>query len=314
MSRPRTIILLSEAVSPITHMAGTAGNVALLAREPVVTAHGVQRVPFLTGNALRHSLVRRPGWSRLVDDLGLRGSLTLDQANFLFHGGSLTVGGATEDLPRNAEWRRLFPLGALLGGCLPDQILPGTLKVHRGVLICRENVQAIRHDLGAAADGLRFRAAADFLGAYQYTRGDAGKACAIAADGDVRENSNMMIYSGETIVAGSAFVHGFTLADDGPVHLGALAAALDRWAASGGTIGGMAARGHGRLRAMIVGGASADEVAEGLDAYRGHVEAHRDECAAWLARAFAPRPADPKPARGRRKGTAAVGEPSAEGA
>lgn len=308
MSRDRTIVCLSEAMSPITHMAGSAGNEAIIARSPVVTPAGVQYVPCLSGNAIRHSMVRAPGWRWLIGEIGLKGGLTLSQANFLMHGGNLTEGGPAEDLRRVADWQRLFPLGRLLGGCLPDQILAGSLKVDRGTLVCRENARVVSRDAAGAAPASVLRPASSFLGAYQYTRGGASKAMAGELEPgslDAPTPSNLMIFSGEHVVAGSVFIHGFRIAHAETVEMGALLWSLDLWAEAGGTIGGMAARGHGRLATSILSGVDAAEADESKAAYRAHAASTAREAAAWLAAAFAPkaakiskaaRPAAPAPA------------------
>jgi len=310
LSRDRSIICLSEAVSPITHMSGASGNEAIVSREPVVTPSGVQHVPYLSGNAIRHRMVRAPGWRRLIGEMGLGGRLSLSQLNFLMHGGSLTEGGPSEDLRRIVDWQRLFPLGRLLGGCLPDQILAGTLQVDRGTLACRENARVLEHDAPEAVAGLRLRPASSFVGGYQYTRGSAAKAMADAVEPDAEPpaSSNLMIFSGEHVVAGAMFVHGFRVAHAEPVELGALLTSLDLWAEAGGTIGGMSARGHGRLRTWIVAGVDEAEAGDARAAYAAHVEAVKGEATAWLEAAFAPRA---RAARG--KTPRAKAEPAREG-
>lgn len=284
MSKDRSITLLSEVMSLATHMAGSAGNVSLMARREVATPDGVFRTAWLSGNALRHRMVRSPGFGWLVDRIGLHGKLSLMQANFLFHGGQLVKGlaGPSEDLRRVADWQSLFPLGRLLGGCLPDQILSGTLVVRPGVLVCRENARIIEHHAGDLAAGGRFRPASAYESGYQYTRGDVA-----GARGSSEDESNQMIFAGECVIPGAAFIHGFSIQHAEDAELGALLLALDSWEAGGATVGGMSARGHGHLRTAIVSGVDPEEAEACKAAYVAHVDANKDACVEWLNRTFA---------------------------
>ena len=213
-SRDYTVVCLSEAASPITHMQGVSGNESIVAREPVAGPRGVRYVPFLSGNAIRHRCVREPGFRWLVHEYALDGTLTLAQLNFLFHGGNLTEGGGRENTQRIADFQRLWPLGRLLGGTLPDQILSGSLMAWRGSLVCEENrsyLAAVLPDPSVLPD--RLRAAEHFVSGYQYTRGDAAKTAATLATEDARKTagdsaSNLMIFAGQAVTRGAAFVHG----------------------------------------------------------------------------------------------------------
>jgi hypothetical protein len=307
----RRVLYLAETLSPITHMSGSSGNESLIAREHVVTPRGVAQVPMLSGNALRHRLVRGPGMRWLVGEYGLAGTLTLPQLNFLFHGGSLTEGGGREDTARIADFQRTWPLGRLVGGCLPDQILAGSLQVWRGTLVCEENrtyLEAI--GLGGALPEKRLRPAESFLAGYQYTRGDArkvgGEPAPRDAGTDGSDTSNLMIYSGQAVCRGAVFVGGFSLPHTSEVELGALLWSLRLWLAGGGTVGGQAARGHGRM-ALTLDMPEADQDAT-AGAYLEYARGVRDEAVAWLHGVFAPR-AEKAAARGKggRKGKAGPG-------
>lgn len=300
MNQTYEIFCLSEAVSPITHMSRSEGNESLVAREPVVTPRGVTMVPCLSGNAIRHRMVRSPGWRWLINEYGLRGSLTLPQLNFAFHGGNLTEGGAKENTARIADFQRLFPLGRLIGGCLPDQILAGSLQCWRGALVCEENRDYLGRVLPAElAVKNRLRLAESFVSGYQYTRGDASKTAADLLpkqNGEEAPASNLMIFAGQAVTRGALFFHGFTLPNVSELELGALLWSLSLWQASGGTVGGQAARGHGRLKLSYwIDGADPDAA---MDAYLAHARAVKDEAVGWLHSVFAPK-AD-KPLKGKK--------------
>ena len=282
-----TIHCLSEAVSPITHNSGTAGNESMIAREPVHTERGVVYVPFLSGNALRHRTVREPMAKWLISAYELQGKLSKEQLNFLLHGGNLTMSTAMENTQRIAEMQRLWPLLRLCGGALPDQILSGSMDVWRGTLLCEENRQTCESVL-RSLDGSESLVtgplipAERYLSGYQYTRGDAGKT-GLAADRDDLIDSNLMIYSGQAVTRGAMFLHGYVLKHVSELEKGCLLFALRLWQFSGGTIGGNARLGHGRLSTKLIG--TADDQAA-VDAYIQHVWDHKAEAVAWLEDAF----------------------------
>lgn len=307
-----TVRCLSTALSPITHMAGTEGNEAILNREWIVTPDGPRAMPVLSGNALRHRLVREPGARFLIERWALRGKLSMRQLNFLLHGGQLSESTARQDPKEIVEFHRLFPLYRLLGGSLTNNIIPGTLVCDRGVLVCRENVPRLRAVIPAdwmVPDGLR--PAEDFVSGWQYTRSDAAKTAMDLHNGDgiPADDSNLMIFSGQSISPGSVFFHGFVC---NHVHemlpLGALLLSLSLWRQSGGTIGGQSARGHGRLDTLIHLDIEADPT-QLMAEYVAHVDAVKDEACAWLDAAFVAPKEEKKPAKGR-KGKADV--PAAE--
>lgn len=294
MTRTYHVTCLSVTASPMTHMSGSSGNESIISREPIVSPRGVAMVPMLSGNAIRHRAVRAPGARWLVDTYDLVGKLTLVQLNWLFHGGNLTEGGGREDTRRIADMQRLWPLYRLLGGCLPDQVLAGSMDVGRGTLVCEENratLGAILGTDGASVLPSALRPAEAFVSGYQYVR-MAAERSAIAPLAKPRPEgveaaakSGMMPFSGQAVTRGAAFIHDFILKDVAEVELGALLWSLRLWQAQGGTVGGQAARGHGRLDASLVGADFDQDGAVG--AYLDHARSVRDDAVAWLDAAFA---------------------------
>lgn len=290
---------LSEAVSPITHMMGTSGNEAIINREAVLFDGAKALVPVLSGNALRHKMVREPGAIYLVKKLGLYGKLNIDQANYLFNGGSLTESSTTENLKRIAEMQNLFPLIRLLGGSLKNQVIGGSLHVLRGQLVCEENRSSIEKQLPESYSfpDSRLRSSQDFVDKYQYTRGDAEKNKDSAAmldenDLDERGKSNLMIYSGQSVIQGSMFYHGFLLHNISPLEVGALLHSLQLWSEAGGVIGGSSRIGHGKLSTGVFFEGGHNFFGDELDAvglvtdYIAHVEATKEGAAKWLEKSF----------------------------
>lgn len=302
MSTTYKILALSEVLSPLTHAKGVEGNESLIAREPVVTPAGVRFIPHLSGNALRHRLVRDPGAWFLIDQWELSGKLAMSQLNFFFHGGNLTQGGNRQNTARITDMERLFPLIRLLGGSLPDQILSGSLLSWRGTMVCEENRERIARltPHGWEFGDEKLRPAESFVGDYQYTRGQAATSAPslLPKTSDPEEASNLMIFSGQCVLAGAAFVHGFVLQHVSDLELGALLLSLRLWQNAGGTIGGQAARGHGRLSTSLHVDPIADEDSV-IGAYVDHVRTVKDEALKFLDAVYGAARADKaeKPAK-----------------
>lgn len=278
-----TLHALSIALSPITQNAGTAGNESLINRERIITPQGPRWIPVLSGNALRHQ-IRYHGMRWLIKEYELKGKLSRAQANFLLHGGALFKSTAKEDTALTAELFRTWPLIHLLGGCLPDQLLHGSLNVWRATLVCEET----RHDLLLPPEEKLLKAE-NMIGFYQYTRGDAAK-YALHRDNELvgETETNLMIFSGQMVQRGTAWEHGYTLKHDSQLELGALIWSLHLWQRAGGTIGSAAARGHGRLRTFIV---TDDQqliamCRNSVELYIDYVCSVKDEAIAILEEAF----------------------------
>lgn len=284
MNKTYHFSMILEALSPITHMMGVSGNEAMIAAERVNTDDGYRMVPFLSGNALRHRLIREPGGMDLIQRLGMA-PVSLQVANALLHGGALTM-SSQEHMGRLAELRHFFPLLAVIGLSFPDQIVPGKMSMHRAVLACSENSAVVEsYDFGAPI----MRTADEWITSYQYTRGDSSKVEGIEKAED--EATSLMIYSGQAVGRGAVFVGGMSLYRVSEIELGAVFHSLNLWAEHCGSIGGMSGRGHGRLKIHIVGH---DEsfVSSCVSQYLAHIEAIKDEAKAFLLKQFE-KPAKP---------------------
>lgn len=300
------MVCLSKALSPVTHAAGAEGNEQIVATEPVRVGGMVRSVPYLSGNAIRHRLARGAAALYLADAMKLAGAMTLEQLNMLFHGGALTGGAAGRLSARHiADMYRLFPVLRLLGGSLPNQIVPGHMIAERGTLVCRENRERITKLLppGFELPSGVLPAAASCVARWQYTRRDVADtqpelaAEAIGETGRDAAASSQMIFAGQSVIAGSLFYHGFICQNVTELELGALLHSILRWQRDGGTIGGQSARGHGRLHlmaAILPSVAQADCIAQ----YERHVAAHASECRAFLDTVFT---GGEKPKRGKKQ-------------
>lgn len=280
-----TIHCLSTALSPITHMSRTEGNEALINREEIHTPNGRRFMPFITGNALRHRLVREPGALFLIDRYELAGKLNMRALNFLLHGGALTEGTGREDTAGVADLFRLFPLYRLLGGSLPGQIIPGSLVAEQGVLICRENAARLRDCCPFEIPG-NLRSAEEFVGGWQYTRSDARISNpALSSEGAEDGKLGLMPFTGQSIIPGAMVWHGFHALHVSELEIGALLLSLALWSETDGTIGGASGRGHGRMAMQIFCDPQVNADAL-MQAYVAHVDQVRDEAVAWLMETF----------------------------
>jgi hypothetical protein len=221
--------------------------------------------------------------------------LNIDQANFLFYGGSLTDSTVSDNLKKISAMQELLPLIRLLGGSLKNQVLAGSLLVSQGMLICRENREILEKMLpfDIATEMPILRSCEDYIDRYQYTRGDAGKRTELL-DGEynIEQDSNRMIYAGQNVIPGAVFYHSFVMQNVSRLEIGALYAALNDWQRLlGGTIGGSARIGHGKLATEIHVDAP-NFFGDDLDLddyeseYREYVKTNAGRIVEWLGETF----------------------------
>jgi len=174
MPQTHRLHLIIETLSPLTHMMGVNGNEALINREAIIYDGKISHVPAISGNALRHRLIRENGAYYIIGVCNLAGKMNIDQLNYLFNGGSLVESSVSTNIKRIAEMQEILPLYRLLGGCLKNQIVSGSLHMGRGMLVCRENVERINKLIPEefCVDTNIFPAER-YVDQYQYTRGDA---------------------------------------------------------------------------------------------------------------------------------------------
>ncbi|EMO43801.1 hypothetical protein [Leptospira santarosai] len=287
------VFCLSETLSPLSHMMGTSGNEALLNRESVRTENGIKLIPVISGNAIRHRIIRDAGSYHLINLYELAGKLNIDQMNFMLSGGSLTESSVTDNMKTIADMQRLFPLYRLLGGSLKNQIITGAMHVSRGVLVCEENRETLNKILPEELSALSktLMGAESFVSSYQYTRGDISKINGvdiILASDELtqKRDSTLMLYGGQNIITNSFFVHEFTLTNVSQNELGALLNAINYWQKSNGIIGGNSRIGHGRLKTYVyIPGEQS--VQTYIDEYEKYAISVKEEAINWLNTAFA---------------------------
>jgi hypothetical protein len=263
------IVALSQSLTPITHQLGTVGNESIVNTEDVATPLGLRKVPVLTGNAIRHRVVRAPAADAFVEVAGLSGKLSRDQLNLLYHGGLKREKNKKPSLKRIADFQRLFPVFDLLGACLPEAIVAGRMNVWRAILCCRENQSRIESLSGESIE-MTLPPASHYVSRWQYVRGKLDhRAAEAATDTTDEDDSKMMPFAGTCVVSGAWWMHGFDIPNE-PLLIGCLLNSIERWEAEGGTIGGQSSRGHGRLALSLVSDGAFDSQ-DCMTLYRDHL-------------------------------------------
>jgi hypothetical protein len=291
MPQTHILHLIIETMSPLTHMMGVNGNEALINREAIIYDGKISHIPAISGNALRHRLIRENGAYYIIGACNLAGKLNIDQLNFMFNGGSLVESSVSTNIKRIAQMQEVLPLYRLLGGCLRNQIVAGSLNMGRGMLVCRENVDRINKLIPEEfkIDNSIFPAER-YVDQYQYTRGDAEKMKDIdffaAIDelnsGEEKQKSNLMIFNGQSIVTGAMFYCEIVLQNVSDLELGAALHCLNRW---NGFIGGQGSRGHGKCKGYLLG-IDPVESLRLIGEYTNHIQTNKDKIIGWLFEQF----------------------------
>lgn len=316
------IVGMLKALTPITHASGTQGNESVIAREQVVLPNGrVARVPKISGNAMRHCMLREPAAAYLIERYRWDGKLDADRQQFLLNGGAnCSGGGGAENTGLVVAAYTAIPMVRMLGGTLPSQIIGGSAKVSPGILVCRENqsrLEAMAPDGWWPDDIGTLRPAEDFLSQYQYVRADAtdGGRDMVTTDETRYGTGRKMIFGGQSIAPGATFMLDMFFERARDIEIGAVLHAIHLWQAVGGILGGMSAKGHGRMQLSYH--LCGDDVApiETLMAAYVDTVMDREESANRLMDAGFPMPpakAKAKPTKGKAKPAEVVPDPAEE--
>lgn len=270
---------LARAVDPIAHHEESLGNVSVFMRKRMVLPNGsVQKVPYITGDSIRHR-AREASVYATLDAAGMLDDpkLTEGALRLLFSGGMVTGKGDASviNLDSFRELVNLFPPLALFGGCVDNRPLPGQLTVNEGNLVCSETVHTapnwvhdwltkneyqvqthrrmleevtrVRMDPALAPEKVKL-----LTGDHQVSVNRRLAASGRAHDtGETKEaekeKSSMMPRSFERIVQGALFWCGIEARTYTPIEADAfdytVACLLNNF-----TVGGKLATGHGRLQ------------------------------------------------------------------
>jgi len=233
-------------------------------------------VPSVTGNSLRHQLVREPGWWHLAAALGLEpgtlgaGPLAPGVEAIFANGGNIRAGAKQPSNTFGLAWRirEHYPLLDLIGGVTDSFDLGESRLRVAGYLVCRENAAALEGTLAESLPNAGL-SAFDLLDDVTLTR-QAG-----------RTGVGQMIYSFETLATGCQVLARLTLAPFTPaLTRGALVAAVETYLADDATAGGQAARGFGHLRGDWLSRPDGD--GDCRAEYEADLAERREQLRAWL--------------------------------
>ena len=142
MPQTHILHLIIETLSPLTHMMGVNGNEALINREAIIYDGKICHVPAISGNALRHRLIRETGAYYIIGACNLAGKMNIDQLNYLFNGGSLVESSVSTNIKRIAEMQEVLPLTDYLEGVLEIRLLPDLYTWEEGCLYVEKMLNA----------------------------------------------------------------------------------------------------------------------------------------------------------------------------
>lgn len=265
------------ALEPIHHGAGTVGNTQVLRRENIVTPDGqFHRVPFISGNSLKHLLrAAMAQYALQVMDIP-DGSLTKGVVDLLFSGGHLGAGGSTVNLERARHLAAMFPLLSVCGYSAGNSMNEARLSVDPIHMVCAENVWRMPDYLKADASNETFmsKRQARFIGTNFGTRHEAMRSAAVAplltdeentrlteafAAGKGKEaGSSQMIFDYEVIHPGARFWSTLFFRELNPMEKAAFVGGLYQIQSGRGPNGGFIWRigakgnsGHGAVEVFL---------------------------------------------------------------
>lgn len=142
------IDIRATALEPIVHGAGTSGNTQLLRTQDIVLEDGTPtRVPFVSGNSIKHRL-RASAVQYALDAMGIEDrSLTKPEIDLLFSGGHLNKSGAAIDLEQCRRLEELFPPLSLCGYAAGNTMTESKIRVSHLHVVCKENAWRLPDDL-----------------------------------------------------------------------------------------------------------------------------------------------------------------------
>lgn len=281
--------LVMTAADAIMHGAGNAGNTQLLRTQEMLLPDGTQvRVPYVSGNSVRHQLRDALAW-HLVRVLDVEpGSLPKAATDLLWSGGALTESGSRADLALMRRVHDLLPGLGLLGYSSRSAIITGTLHAGNVHVACAENAwrlpAALRdHPHGAIPAGA---ARAETFGTRHDIAGTPAARYIALLDGQPPETSQM-IYDAQVIAAGAVLWGSLHLAAPTAGHADALACAITHaWPPDGGmrrvTLGGRRSAGYGTCLLDPACLAPLGDLDAMAAAYEDRLVSRRDEALALL--------------------------------
>lgn len=271
------IDIVMTALDPLCHFEGASGNTQLLRRQSIVTPDGeTARVPYISGNSLKHKL--RDACARFaIEAMGVeQGTMSKAVVDLLFSGGALTKSGSRVDLRQARDLGELFPVLSLCGYSAGNTMRQSKVRVDNLHLVCAEN--AWRAPAGLRELPLARKRAALYSGEEFGTRHEATRQSGpwgLLTDGEKTRltdevsdkaagkegklDTTQMIYDYQTIKPGSVLWGAMYLLDASDLEVAAFASGLSHMS-EGQTdeslimrVGAKGAVGHGRVAVRLHG-------------------------------------------------------------
>lgn len=234
-------------------------------------------VPTISGNSLRHQMIRASSWTHLVAHLGIEeafpgeGFMPPGTEALFVNGGNISAGSTQmSNAFTLAEMvRKTFPSLDLLGGvCDSFDLGEGRLSV-TPYLICKENREAIAGLLYEESPMLDI-SAFDLLDDVTLTRQATG------------QGVGQMIYNFESLAAGTEVLVRFALQPQTPeLTVGAFAAAIEMFSSNTPHIGGQKRAGFGAVTVSAVTDPTVFQSSRAQ--YEGYLQENKDRLLEELA-------------------------------
>lgn len=291
------LVMVMRTLSRITQMAGRSGNDLILNREYLRFNGERVGVPTVSANGLRHAAVRENGGMWLIEAYNLNGILTKEMLRLITNGGNnASKSGGAENLRRHVEMRELLPLFGLMGCGLPDGPKPGVLKMSSGMLLCQESRDYARNILFGIelSDNLPY--ARNCVEKWvNYRHDPTFQSPELLADPNEESKHSGMIFGGEAITGGCILYSEIHLENATTMELGALIHSLELWCGKGCIVGGMSARGHGRMEMMLHH--DLGDLRQLADDYAAYAMSVKDGALDWFRATFSGAEKEEKPAK-----------------
>lgn len=255
MTRSGRLDIVAVALDQIHHGAGSSGNTQLLRTQDVVLPDGSEaRVPFISGNSLKHQ-IRTSGVRFALEAMGVKpGSMSKSVVDMLFSGGHLSKGGSSVDLTKARILGELFPVLSMCGYSAGNFMQSSKLRINNLHLVCAENewrLPAECKELPAASKRAGLFRSENFGTRHEATRSPT--VAALLTDGSKEKQelavskrkpkeekqSSQMIYEFEVIKPGSVFFGAYNFEDLTDGEFAAFRSALSHGCAGAGNNGGL---------------------------------------------------------------------------
>ena len=264
------IDLVATAIEPIHHGAGSSGNTQMLRTQEIILPDGSgARVPFISGNSIKH-MIRESGARFALAAMQIKEhSLTKAVTDLLFSGGALTKVGSSVNLEQGRKLESLFPLLSLCGYSAGNCMVQSKLRINNLHLVCAENAWRVPssvkklpviskraglmrgEEFGTRHESSRMPYVAKMLVHSEHAR---LQTQASSKDKKTKPDTAQMIYDYQTIKAGSSLWGSMILDDvsesEQIAFKSALSSACEGIAPDGGALFSVGAKsniGHGLI-------------------------------------------------------------------